>query len=111
MGTAGYMSPERCAGRPVDHRADIFALQAILYEMLAGKRAFQRATSAETITAILNDDPPGISQFAHDHSSRAAASSASLPGEESRATLSLCIGFGFCAGSPVRNGHLSGSGP
>ena len=63
MGTAGYMSPEQVRGRPVDHRADIFAFGAILYEMLAGKRAFQRSTSAETMAAILNEDPPGISQI------------------------------------------------
>jgi Tol biopolymer transport system component len=63
MGTAGYMSPEQVRGKPVDHRTDIFALGAILYEMLAGKRAFHRSTSAETMTAILNDDPPSISQI------------------------------------------------
>jgi len=62
MGTAGYMSPEQVRGETVDHRTDIFAFGAILYEMLSGKRAFQRATSAETMTAILNDDPPTISQ-------------------------------------------------
>ena len=63
MGTAGYMSPEQVRGQPVDHRTDIFAFGAILYEMLAGKRAFHRSTSAETMTAILNDDPPSISQI------------------------------------------------
>jgi eukaryotic-like serine/threonine-protein kinase len=62
MGTAGYMSPEHVRGKMVDHRADIFAFGAILYEMLAGKRAFQRSTSADTMAAILNEDPPGISQ-------------------------------------------------
>jgi serine/threonine protein kinase len=64
MGTVGYMSPEQVRGRTVDHRADIFAFGAILYEMLTGKRAFKRSTSAETMTAILNEDPPGISQIA-----------------------------------------------
>jgi len=64
MGAAGYMSPEQVRGTAVDHRADIFALGAILYELLTGKRAFQRSTSAETMTAILNDDPPSISQLA-----------------------------------------------
>jgi serine/threonine protein kinase len=63
MGTAGYMSPEQVRGTAVDHRADIFAFGAILYEMLTGKRAFQRSTAAETMTAILNDDPPSISQI------------------------------------------------
>jgi eukaryotic-like serine/threonine-protein kinase len=62
MGTVGYMSPEQVRGQATDHRADIFAFGAILYEMLAGKRAFQKPTSPETMTAILNEDPPGISQ-------------------------------------------------
>jgi serine/threonine protein kinase len=63
MGTAGYMSPEQVRGKAVDHRTDIFAFGAILYEMLTGTRAFHRSTSAETMTAILNDDPPSISQL------------------------------------------------
>jgi len=62
MGTVGYMAPEQVRGEVVDHRADIFALGAVLYEMLAGKRAFEKSTSAETMTAILQDDPPAISQ-------------------------------------------------
>ena len=64
LGTVGYMSPEQVRGKTVDHRADIFAFGAILYEMLAGKRAFEKATSAETMTAILNEDPSGVSQIA-----------------------------------------------
>ena len=63
MGTVGYMAPEQVRGQTADHRADIFAFGAILYEMLAGKRAFQKPTSPETMTAILNEDPPGISQL------------------------------------------------
>jgi len=64
MGTVGYMAPEQVRGQPADHRADIFSFGAILYEMLAGKRAFQKPTSPETLSAILNEDPPGISQVA-----------------------------------------------
>ena len=64
MGTAGYMSPEQVRGQAVNHRADIFAFGAILYEMLAGTRAFQRSTSADTMAAVLNEDPPSISQIA-----------------------------------------------
>jgi len=63
LGTIGYMSPEQVRGKAADHRSDIFAFGAILYEMLAGKRAFERTTSAETMTAILNDDPPAASQI------------------------------------------------
>jgi serine/threonine protein kinase/tetratricopeptide (TPR) repeat protein len=63
MGTVGYMSPEQVRGQTADHRADIFAFGAILYEMLAGKRAFQKPTSPETMTAILNEEPLAISQI------------------------------------------------
>jgi serine/threonine protein kinase len=64
MGTVGYMAPEQVRGQVADHRTDLFALGAILYETLAGKRVFQKPTSAETMTAILKEDPPGISQVA-----------------------------------------------
>jgi eukaryotic-like serine/threonine-protein kinase len=58
LGTAGYMSPEQVRGEAADHRSDIFSLGSILYEMVSGQRAFKRNTSAETMTAILNEDPP-----------------------------------------------------
>ncbi len=61
MGTVGYMSPEQVRGRPVDHRADIFSFGAILYEMLTGKRAFHGESPAETMSAILREDPPELS--------------------------------------------------
>jgi Tol biopolymer transport system component len=60
MGTVGYMSPEQVRGGNADHRADIFALGAVLYEMLTGERAFRRETPAETMTAILREDPPPL---------------------------------------------------
>ena len=62
MGTVGYMSPEQVRGLPVDHRSDIFSFGAILYEMLSGKRAFQRDTSAETMAAILMQEPPELTE-------------------------------------------------
>ena len=64
MGTVGYMSPEQLRGQAVDGRTDIFAFGAILYEMLAGRRAFEKPTSAETMAAILNEEPPAISELA-----------------------------------------------
>ncbi len=60
MGTAGYMSPEQVRGQQVDHRTDLFAFGAILYEMLSGHRAFKRDSSVETMHAILNEDPPEL---------------------------------------------------
>ena len=63
MGTAGYMSPEQARGLVVDHRGDIFALGAILFEMLTGRRAFQGGTTADTIAAIVRDDPPDVQQL------------------------------------------------
>jgi Tol biopolymer transport system component len=57
MGTVGYMSPEQVRGEPSDARSDIFSFGAVLYEMLTGKRAFKRKTSAETMTAILREEP------------------------------------------------------
>ncbi len=63
MGTVGYMSPEQVKGLPADTRSDLFSFGAILCEMLTGNRAFQKATSVETMTAILNEDPPGLLQM------------------------------------------------
>jgi serine/threonine protein kinase/Tol biopolymer transport system component len=60
MGTVGYMSPEQVRGEPCDARSDIFSFGAVLYEMLTGKRAFKRETSAETMTAILRDEPQAL---------------------------------------------------
>ncbi|MGI8640310.1 MAG: protein kinase domain-containing protein [Pyrinomonadaceae bacterium] len=61
MGTAGYMSPEQVRGRAVDHRSDIFAFGAVLYEMLSGDRAFKGESAVEMLNAILKEDPPDIS--------------------------------------------------
>jgi len=58
LGTVGYMAPEQIRGNAIDQRADLFALGAVIYEMLSGRRAFQRETAAETMTAILREDPP-----------------------------------------------------
>ena len=65
MGTAGYMAPEQVRGATVDSRTDIFAFGAVLYEMISGQRAFRRDTAAETMTAILKEDPPELSEMAH----------------------------------------------
>ena len=57
LGTAGYMSPEQVRGEPANHLSDIFSFGSILYEMLSGQRAFKKNTNAETMTAILNEEP------------------------------------------------------
>lgn len=57
MGTLGYMAPEQVCARIADYRADIFALGAVMFEMFTGKRAFQGASSADTLSAILNEEP------------------------------------------------------
>lgn len=58
LGSNGYMAPEQIRGQDVDHRADIFTFGAVLYELLSGRRAFQRATPADTALAVLTEDPP-----------------------------------------------------
>ena len=60
MGTLGYMSPEQAKGRRADRRSDVFALGCVLYEMVTGKRAFPGDSQAESLSAILRDDPPAM---------------------------------------------------
>ncbi len=60
LGTVGYMAPEQVRGQPVDARTDLFACGAVLYEMLAGRRAFDGATAADAISAVLAKDPPDL---------------------------------------------------
>ena len=62
LGTAGYMSPEQVRGKAADPRSDIFAFGAILYEMLSGKRAFHGDSAADTMSAILKEDPPELAE-------------------------------------------------
>ena len=62
MGTVGYMSPEQVRGQRVDQRTDIFAMGAILYEMLAGHRAFRGQSAADTMSAILQEEPAELSR-------------------------------------------------
>jgi Tol biopolymer transport system component len=62
MGTIGYMSPEQVKGQPADHRSDLFSFGSILYEMLSGHRPFRADSAAETMSAILKEDPPELSE-------------------------------------------------
>ncbi len=63
MGSMGYMSPEQVRGSAADQRSDIFTFTAVLYEMLTGQRAFQRATSIDAMSAILNEEPTPLAQL------------------------------------------------
>ena len=62
MGTVGYMSPEQVKGQTADNRSDLFSFGAILYEMLSGQRAFHGDTAVETMSAILKQDPPELTE-------------------------------------------------
>ena len=66
FGSVGYMAPEQVRGHAADARSDIFAFGVVLYEMLTGRRAFRKETSVETLSAILNEDPPPMAQVAPD---------------------------------------------
>jgi len=66
LGTAGYMAPEQVMGAPADARADQFALGAVFYEMLSGRRAFRRDTAVQTMSSILEDEPESIASVRPD---------------------------------------------
>lgn len=62
VGTVGYLSPEQARGANADHRSDIFAFGAVFYEMLSGQQAFARATAADSIVAILREEPKPLAE-------------------------------------------------
>ena len=64
LGTVGYMSPEQVRGLPVDARSDIFSLGTVLYEMLSGRRAFRGESPADTMSAILREEPADLADMA-----------------------------------------------
>jgi eukaryotic-like serine/threonine-protein kinase len=63
MGTVGYMSPEQARGSPVDFHSDIFSFGSLLYEMVAGRRPFKGESSAQTLAAIIEDDPQSVTEL------------------------------------------------
>ncbi len=63
LGTAGYMSPEQVRGQPVDRRSDVFSFGAVLYEMLAGRRAFTGGSAVEAMSAVLTQEPPAFASL------------------------------------------------
>ena len=60
LGTAAYMSPEQAQGKPIDARSEVFSFGAVLYELLAGRRAFEGSSTAQVLSAVLRDEPPRL---------------------------------------------------
>src|SRR5262245_38481233 len=72
VGTAHYMSPEQSRGENVDHRTDIFSLGVMLYEMLAGRRPFEGATTSDVMAAILTKEPEPLEELISEDGSKIA---------------------------------------
>ena len=110
MGTVGYMSPEQASGRPLDYRTDQFSMGSILYEMATGKRAFERGTQAETLTAIIREDTEPVGQLERRRAGAVPLDRRALPAEGSQGTLRLDARPGSRrprrAGASVRSAHL-----
>ena len=83
MGTVSYMSPEQARGQKVDHRTDIFSLGVVLYEMLAGRRPFEGATTSDVIAALLTAEPPPLRQHCAEAHGGAGADRRQVSGEGS----------------------------
>ena len=81
-----YMSPEQVQGQEVDGRSDIFSFGAILYEMLSGKRAFKKDSGVETMSAILNEEPPELTETVRSIANRVARGSSASSSATHRST-------------------------
>ena len=81
LGTLQYMAPEQLEGRDADARSDLFAFGAVLYEMVTGRRAFPGESQASVIAAVLDSEPPPLSQPVTD-TARTRAPREDVPGEE-----------------------------
>ena len=107
VGTVGYMSPEQVRGEMAEARSDIFSFGVVLYEMLSGKRPFERGSSVETMAAILKDDPPPLqpaSNRAMDLIIRRCIEK--RPGDRFASVQELAVAL---AGSPATGGAISGA--
>ena len=89
LGTVGYMSPEQASGQPVDFRSDQFSLGSILYEMAPGQKAFQRNTAAETMSAIIRDEPEPLGKLRPELAAASAMDHRALPGQGPGGALRL----------------------
>ena len=106
LGTVGYMSPEQVRGVPADHRSDIFSLGAILYEMLAGHRAFRGETAADTMGAILSAEPPDLQDTEHPIPVGAAPHRRPMPGEDSLVSVPVGERPHLCDGGVIGPGSM-----
>ena len=104
LGTAGYMAPEQIRGEPTDERADLFALGAMLFELLTGRRAFDRESRVETLNAILHDDVPALGAAAGKRPGCARPHRAAVPRKGSGRAVPIR------ARSGVRARHGRGTG-
>ncbi len=116
LGTPGYMSPEQVRGRPVDHRTDLFALGAILFEMLTGRRAFHGESPAESMLAVLQEDPITRNtgaQIAPELSRIVSHCLEKEPGERFQNARDLAFALEAWQGEPSASpsGVTSGAGP
>ena len=103
MGTAGYMSPEQVPGQRTDHRTDIFALGAILYEMLSGETSISEADFSRHDERDSKRRSSGHFAGHGKYSASVAAGGASLPGKESKAAISVGIRSGRVLRVPKLN--------
>jgi serine/threonine protein kinase/Tol biopolymer transport system component len=110
LGTVGYMSPEQVKGQAVDHRSDLFSLGSVLYELATGRRPFQRETAAETMTAILREDPP---EFTRDGAPAAAIEPVirhcleKLPEERFQSARDLAFALQAVSGTTTSSARIS----
>jgi len=111
LGTVNYMSPEQVRGKPTDHRSDLFSLGTVLYEMVSGVRPFQRETPAETMTAILKEDPADLASLAADVPPALAAiirrCIEKAAGERFHSAHDLAFSLEALSGSSVSSGKVA----
>jgi DNA-binding beta-propeller fold protein YncE len=111
LGTVDYMSPEQVRGEPTDNRSDVFSFGLVLYEMITGSRAFHRDTKAETMTAILKEEPREISSVVADVPHELAAIIRRClekhPGERFHSSHDLAFSIEALSGSSVSTGTVA----